>query len=418
MKKNKEEWQQQLILSLKKKMDASIIQALSFGADPHLNMPNGEKIINYVFRLSSEYIVNHFIMEGLHNKYGKSFQQKFLFISSSRGFLYVVEHLIKEQDFHQVELDHAYLLAVESGDLLTVDFLIRSGANINAVDGINQNAILKACRHQDTDMVLYLEKCGCDLYHKDKDGDSALHLSCHNCIDVKLIHYLLSRNLDVNAHNNYGFTPLLDAICSIELNFESDFLTAARLLLKNGADPHVICDDGNHSLLFACMFFGSTDAIDPHIELVKLLLNEKVDPLHRNNAGADCFEMEIGFYSKYAECLLKEAISTSPIQVPNYEINNSYTNSSEVKGFNEDSFLSRNGYSTKLKHEERWSILKEKILTQIPAQKVVNFMSYRIRLCNQPKSRAIKYADAIYTYKYDIERIRNYCERNPGKCED
>ena len=278
MKKNKEEWQQQLILSLKKKKDTSVIQALSFGADPHLTMPNGEKIISYVFRLSSERIVTHFIMEGIHNKYGKSFQQEFLFLSSSRGFLYVVEHLIEEQDFLQVELDQAYLLAVESGDLLTVDFLIRSGANIHAVDGINRNAILKACQHQDTDMVLYLEKSGCDLYHKDKDGDSALHMACQNCVDVKLIYYLLSRNLDVNARNTHGFTPLLEAICSIEMYFESDFLTAARLLLKNGADPHVICDNGNHSLLFACMFFGFSDAVDPHIELVKLLLNEKVDP--------------------------------------------------------------------------------------------------------------------------------------------
>jgi ankyrin repeat protein len=80
---------------------------------------------------------------------------------------------------------------------------------------------------------------------KDDYGNSALHWACWEGL-ISLIRRLVDAGADINALNNNGSTPLIDACAS-------GYEAAAHLLLDLGADAKGVEDDwGNSALHWAC----------------------------------------------------------------------------------------------------------------------------------------------------------------------
>lgn len=73
---------------------------------------------------------------------------------------------------------------------------------------------------------------------------------------------------------------------------------------------------------------------------------------------------------------------------------------------NASSFLGDLGYSTSLSTSARYEIL-QKAVRMYGKTKVINFLEYLIRGKVAQINGAVKYQNAISTWRYDINRVRN-----------
>ncbi|XP_019857637.1 PREDICTED: ankyrin-1-like [Amphimedon queenslandica] len=194
-------------------------------------------------------------------------------LSSSKTF----EQFTKT--FHQVaELDFTYpslVAACSEGHLEVVKLLLRKTHDINHQQETGETFLMLACDCGHKDIVLTLLENGADPNICDNKGNSALHYvllsnsSGDNILDI--IQTLLSWNINVNAQNNNGMTPLLTA-CS------KGYTEAILLLLLDKADPNITDNKGKTALMYTCE--------NGHSEIVEHLLRTyETDPLQKSNNG-------------------------------------------------------------------------------------------------------------------------------------
>lgn len=81
--------------------------------------------------------------------------------------------------------------------------------------------------------------------------ETLLHFAAAGCC-TKMMEYLLSKGLDVNATNSNSWTPLMCALTPIDrstcwttnIKTLANAIQSAHLLLSHGADPNIVTDEG------------------------------------------------------------------------------------------------------------------------------------------------------------------------------
>lgn len=134
------------------------------------------------------------------------------------------------------------LTTAKVGNLKTVKLLVDTGANINRVNNLGQNAVLMAARNNGTsdEIVRYFVERGVNYFLKDKNGNNALSLAA-DVGNLPSVKYLYSKGLSIESADNDGETALMLA------SFKHFFKTA-EYLLEKGASPRVVTNNGLNAL--------------------------------------------------------------------------------------------------------------------------------------------------------------------------
>lgn len=136
---------------------------------------------------------------------------------------------------------------------------------------MNVDNIYKLIRNNDIDALKELSSVSYNFNHVfGLSRMSLLHFACE-CGHIEVIKILLSsRDIDINAKNVYGHTPLYYACW----NGYDEIL---KLLISNGAVLDVTDNNGNTPLHTACHF--------GRIEIVKILIENKANVHSIDNKG-------------------------------------------------------------------------------------------------------------------------------------
>lgn len=133
--------------------------------------------------------------------------------------------------------------AAVSGHLGIVKFLIRLGADINALSDTGSTPVRSACFMTNIEVVKYLVEHGADIRKSNYNGGTCLINSVQS---VELCSYLISKGADVNAKDIQNKTALHYAI-------QEHRIETTELLLDNGADPFAKSRYGDDALQTACL---------------------------------------------------------------------------------------------------------------------------------------------------------------------
>lgn len=153
----------------------------------------------------------------------------------------LVELLLKFQECPVDEPDDTgatpLILATLKGSLEIAEMLIKRGANVNHRNFNGHSPVKYAASKNHKDLLVYLLDQGADPNARDNIGEGALHrvasMENHECLRILLTHPKSSPIISINAQNNLGNTPL-------HLACECDDLTAALLLIDNGASAEIL----------------------------------------------------------------------------------------------------------------------------------------------------------------------------------
>ena len=185
--------------------------------------------------------------------------------------------------------------AAAEQDAQTVRALLDEGIDVNAARADGATALLWATHWDDLDTTDLLLRAGANVNAADDHGVTPLERACENG-SAAMVKKLLAANAEVNAAQASGLTPLMTAARTGKLAVVETLLAhganvnaptartrstavmwavaerhtdIVRLLLQNGADPHVSTSDGFTPLLYA--------AHNGDIAMAKVLLEAGVD---------------------------------------------------------------------------------------------------------------------------------------------
>lgn len=133
--------------------------------------------------------------------------------------------------------------AAVSGKSVVVKYLVRVGANINALSDSGSTPVRSSCFMTNMKIVQYLVEHGAEIKIANYNGGTCLINSVQS---VELCAYLISKGADVNAKDIQNKTALHYAI-------QEHRLETTKLLLDNGADPFVRSKNGDDALQMACL---------------------------------------------------------------------------------------------------------------------------------------------------------------------
>ena len=157
----------------------------------------------------------------------------------------------------------------------TVELLLQHGADVHATDNEGLSALLIADSAEILDLLL---AAGADPKQTDAQGNTLLHVNsgCDSDHDA-FIERLFELELDVNARNNDGATPLISACKNYSPG--SEFITA---LLEHGADINARDNKGRTALMHA-----AANAYYP--SALELLIERGADHTLRDNDGKSIY---------------------------------------------------------------------------------------------------------------------------------
>lgn len=112
----------------------------------------------------------------------------------------------------QQERSSAVLLAAMAGNMEVVDVLVAARADINAQNRISLNPFLWGCISGNLELVKRMVEAGTDLELRTRFGGVGIHPAAEKG-HVEVTQYLGAHtDVNVNATNILGWTPLLEAI--------------------------------------------------------------------------------------------------------------------------------------------------------------------------------------------------------------
>ncbi len=143
-------------------------------------------------------------------------------------------------------------LAVESGQVQMVEFLLSAGAKIDEKKFHNGNALIVsfAAKEGNISIVELFLNHGFNVNQIFYFQSSLLGVAA-KAGHVPMLRFLLERGAEVDVLQSHGDTPLCYAV-------ESGSLEAVMLLLKYGADIHYINKDGENLLHYYCKHNNSS----------------------------------------------------------------------------------------------------------------------------------------------------------------
>lgn len=206
--------------------------------------------------------------------------------------------------------------AVENGNMLVVEILLKHGAKINEIfgkfkpkygkfrtrhhgpGGTNNNALHVAVKNSRLDILKMFLSIGADVGKKGNQGKTALHFAAAQK-NVNAIKILLAHGaVDINAEDNLKQTPIYNAI-------ERKCLESVKLLLDcGGASLELSNKIGNTPLHVAAR--GS-------VEIFKLLIEHGCNVNAKNDAGETPLHIAARKSSTITEILLNNGASIEAV---------------------------------------------------------------------------------------------------------
>ncbi len=202
-----------------------------------------------------------------------------------------------------VVMDRPLITAATNGQYDRLLKMIGNNANINELNPDTlDNALIAAVGNGDEDIANLLLDKGINAKHKNKAGQSALHIASNFGL-YDIASRLLKSGLPVNDKDNGGNTPLMYAAASPNTfltdmlvengakiedrnkDGETPLLIAARTgntktvenLMKKGANPNVVDKNGNGAIMKA--------AVENNKYTLKHLLSKGLNPDIKNEKG-------------------------------------------------------------------------------------------------------------------------------------
>ncbi|XP_037033284.1 putative ankyrin repeat protein RF_0381 isoform X1 [Bradysia coprophila] len=146
-----------------------------------------------------------------------------------------------------------------------VDYLIKNGSDVNALDNGNLSPLYFAAEGGNDKIVEMLVNNGADVSISNNKGMTELHVAAYNGFD-KIADILIKAGANVDALNEVKWTPLFYAGVN-------DSVPVANLLIQNGAQVNAQNNDGLSILAIAIIAADSE-----RYNCVEFLLNNGADP--------------------------------------------------------------------------------------------------------------------------------------------
>lgn len=98
--------------------------------------------------------------------------------------------------------------AVRSGDLATLQQLLKTIVNIDVVDNEGKSPLHKACEGNKAEIIAELIRAGADVNLKDNNERTPLHIACYHRNSSSIVKVLLQSGVILNAKDKNGRTAL------------------------------------------------------------------------------------------------------------------------------------------------------------------------------------------------------------------
>lgn len=345
-----------------------------------------------------------FLFEENYHLYGtKETQEELLYLLSRKGNNEFLMKVLSEIPYTQKQLNKALGKSASGGDFMTVRILINSGAKLNQSSSLIEDAISQNNVQVAFNLLNFAE----DIFYKDQNDDTYIHHAAYSGCNAILLQYLIFRGLDVNMQNKFGHSPMMLAILGVELNGKSDFYETTNILFQAGADVNLQDNEGNTALMHACYFENySMFGEDYLLNFIHFLLSIGADVHLENAQGKNALEIarERGFYS-VVELLIEHINNNNQLIFPYLTLEGSSDSNLHRSYFKDTTFLSDNGYSTKINRMDRWQILEQRILKQYSIQEVIDKLSCLINRFRAQRNGTERYAYCIAEWEYDVEKL-------------
>lgn len=150
-----------------------------------------------------------------------------------------------------------YACSSSGANFMLVHYLVENAnADCNIPNDFTRNSLLIAARKNQLNVVELLLDKKVNINFRDANGCNALHISCTSgftdLVRLLLAHWSRSKAknpdkiFDIDEKDNLSLTPLMKA--SINNHIE-----IVKLLLKFGANPRIVTNNGESALTLACM---------------------------------------------------------------------------------------------------------------------------------------------------------------------
>lgn len=165
--------------------------------------------------------------------------------------------------------------AVDRGDLVAAQSLVRNGADVNVRGWLDVTPLMRAAYRGNGALAQYLIQSGADVDSKDIGGATALHLASREG-HADIVRLLLSHGADSNAHDDEGWTPLMRAALAGDEE-------SVQALLEYNASVHPANARGETALMSAIQARSES--------IAALLLSEGANPDQSNAFGVSVHQM-------------------------------------------------------------------------------------------------------------------------------
>ena len=279
----------------------AIIMLLNAGADPNITDEDGNVCLHYAAQneCCTEVLMAIIRHDVDVNATGKN-NTTALMLVCGRGDKNAINVLLNAGADPNITDDNGnacfhYLYYAAQHDCCTdvLQTIINHGADVNAINKLNNTTLMLACGKGNTDDINVLVNAGADTNISNVEGNTWLHHAAHGVCSKEVLQAIICHGTDVNATNKCNQTSLMLA-CK---DGGKDFVN---VLLDAGADPNIADANSETSLHYAA---GNDCCIEVYQEIISHGVD--VNATAKNNVSALMLACEKG--NKYAINVLLNA---------------------------------------------------------------------------------------------------------------